>query len=196
MAESGPTAIVRKGSKADIDRAAQAADNSAIFTEQLPMLSKISCAAMGMAMISAPLQAAPSYANEKKTILALRAEHNRAIAAHDLDGAMRIAADDYVLIGGSSGIDRSQAEARKGWAEDFAAKGHDRYVRTAIQVEVGERKGVLRAAELGRWEGINRNAAGVSRPFGRYFVHWSKASGLWRTVSETYVTLGCRGPGC
>lgn len=160
------------------------------------MLSKISCAALGMAMISAQLQAAPSYADEKKVILALRAEHNRAIAAHDLKGTMRIAADDYVLIGGSSGIERSQAEARKGWAEEFATEGHDRYVRTTTQVEIGERKGVLRAAELGRWEGINRKRAGVSRPFGRYFVHWSKASGQWRTVSETYVTLGCRGPGC
>jgi len=154
------------------------------------------CAALGLSIISAQASAAPSYAVEKKTILALRAEHNRAIAAHDLNGAMRIAAVDYVLIGGSSGIDRSREEARKGWVEDFATGGHDRYVRTPTQVEVGERKGVLRAAETGRWEGINRKAAGMSRPFGRYFVHWSKASGQWKTVSETYVTLGCRGPGC
>ena len=160
------------------------------------MLLKTFCAVLGMAMISTQLQAAPSHADEKKTILALRAEHNRAIAAHDLDGAMRIVADDYVLIGGNSGIERSQAETRKGWAEEFATEGHDRYVRTPTQVEVGERKGVLRAAELGRWEGIDRKAAGVSRPFGRYFVHWSKATGHWRVVSETYVTLGCRGPGC
>ena len=160
------------------------------------MLSKIFCAAVGMAMISAQLQAATSHSDEKKTILALRAEHNRAIASHDLDGAMRIAADDYVLIGGSSGIDRSREEARRGWAEDFATAGHDRYVRTPSQVEVGERKGVRRAAEIGRWEGINRKTAGMSRPFGRYFVHWSKATGHWRVVSETYVTLGCRGPGC
>ena len=160
------------------------------------MLSKISCAALGMAMISAPLQAAPTNAQEKKTILALRAEHNRAIAAHDLDGAMRIAAEDYVLIGGNSGIERSRSETRKGWAEEFATKGHDRYVRTPMQVEVGARKGVLRAAELGRWEGFDRKDAGMSRPFGRYFVHWSKATGRWRVVSETYVTLGCRGPGC
>ena len=78
----------------------------------------------------------------------------------------------------------------------FATKGHDRYVRTATRVEVGERKGVLRAAELGRWEGLDHKAAGVARPYGSYFVHWTKASGQWRVVSETYVTLGCRGPGC
>lgn len=160
------------------------------------MISRISFAVLGLTMLSAQLHAAPTYADERKAILALRAENNRALAAHDLDGAMRIVADDYVMIGGNSGIERTPAENRKGWAEEFATKGHDRYVRTTTRVEIGERKGVLRAAELGRWEGIDHKAAGVSRPYGSYFVHWSKATGQWRVVSETYVTLGCRGPGC
>ena len=160
------------------------------------MFSKTFCATLSLVLISAQIQAAPSRADEKKTILALRTQNNRAIAAHDLDGTMGIVADNYVLVGGSSGIERSQAETRKGWTEEFATEGFDRYVRTPTQVEVGEHKGVLRAAELGRWEGFNRKAAGVSRPFGRYFVHWSKVTGNWRVVSETYVTLGCRGPGC
>ena len=160
------------------------------------MFSRISYAVLGLTMICAQLHTAPTYAVERKAILALRAENNRAIAAHDLDGTMRIVADDYVMVGGSSGIERSPAENRKGWAEDFATKELDRYVRTTTRVEIGERNGVLRAAELGRWEGINHKAAGVSRPYGSYFVHWSKATGQWRVVSETYVTLGCRGPGC
>ena len=160
------------------------------------MLLRSSCAVLGITIMSAQLHAAPTYAEEKKTILALRAENNRALAAHDLDGAMRIVADDYVMIGGNSGIDRSPAENRKGWAEEFATEGHDRYVRTTTLIDVGKRKGVLRAAELGRWEGLDQKTAGMSRPFGRYFVHWSKSTGQWRVVSETYVTLGCRGPGC
>ena len=160
------------------------------------MHSRITYAVLGMTMISAQLHTAPAYADERKTILTLRAENNRALAAHDLDGAMRIVADDYVMIGGNSGIERTPAENRKGWAEEFATKGHDRYVRTPTRVEIGERKGVLRAAELGRWEGFDHKAAGVSRPYGSYFVHWSKATGQWRVVSETYVTLGCHGPGC
>ena len=60
----------------------------------------------------------------------------------------------------------------------------------------GERKGVVRAAEHGRWVGIHHKPAGIARPYGSYFVHWSKATGHWRVVSEAYVTLGCRGPGC
>ena len=52
-------------------------------------------------MVNAQLQAAPSSADDKQSFLALRPESNRSIAAHDVDGAMRIAADDYVLIEGS-----------------------------------------------------------------------------------------------
>jgi ketosteroid isomerase-like protein len=136
------------------------------------------------------------YPEDRRAILALRAGNNRALAAHDLDATMRIVADDYVMTGGNSGIDRNVAENRKAWSEEFASPGYDRYVRTPTDLQVGDRKGVLRAAESGDWEGVDHKPAGESRPFGRYFVHWSKADGRWRVVSETYVTLGCRGPGC
>ncbi len=108
------------------------------------MLLKTACAALGMAMISAQLQAAPSNADEKKTILALRAEHNRAIAAHDLEGTMRIAAEDYVLIGGSSGIERSQAETRKRWVE------HSMTSRVTATAHVGN--GPRADICIGRWQ--------------------------------------------
>lgn len=160
------------------------------------MLARALCAASAMTMSSAQLHASPRYAHERRVILALRAQNNRAIAAHKLDATTQLAAPDYVLVGGSGGIERSAAESRKGWAEEFATEGFDRYVRTTTQVDVGEHKGVLRAAELGKWRGNFHKAAGVSAPFGRYFVHWSKATGRWRIVSETYVTLGCKGHGC
>jgi ketosteroid isomerase-like protein len=154
------------------------------------------CLALATALSNAQLQAAETYSAEKKVVLNLRAEHNRAIAAHDLDGVMSIVAEDYVNVGGNSGIQRSKADARKEWARDFVTDGFDRYVRTPSKVEIGERKGVLRAVELGSWEGFRRPAGGVSRLYGRYFAHWSKASGQWKLVSDTYVTLGCRGSGC
>lgn len=160
------------------------------------MLTRMLCAALAVTVISAQLKAAPPYANEEQAVRALRAEHNRAIAAHDLDAVMSIAADDYIFVGGNSGIERSKADAHRGWAEDFAIDGFDRYVRTPKRIEIGERKGVLRAAERGEWEGFFRTPAGISRPYGQYFAHWSKASGRWKLVSDTYVTLGCRGSGC
>jgi ketosteroid isomerase-like protein len=160
------------------------------------MLTRTLCLALATVITGTQLEAAPINASEKRAVLVLRAENNRAIAAKDLDGVMSISAEDYVLVGGNSGIERSKAEARKGWAEEFTTPGFKRYVRTPTQVEIGNRKGVLRAAELGRWEGFRSTAAGESRAYGRYFAHWSKASGRWRLVSDTYVTLGCRGSGC
>jgi len=147
-----------------------------------------------------PVAAGPSkpapYAQDRRAILALRQANNRALAARNVDGAMALAAEEYVTVGGDSSIWLGPAKNRDGWAEEFATPGYDRYVRTPTDVEIGARKGVLRAAESGRWEGLDHKRAGTSRPFGRYFVHWTKASGAWRAVSETYVTLGCRGPGC
>jgi ketosteroid isomerase-like protein len=153
-----------------------------------------------LSLSASPVASKPSkpnaYTEDRRIILKLRAASNRALAAHDVDGAMAPAADDYVTIGGDSSIERGAAENRQGWVEEFATSGHDRYVRTPAEVQIGVRKGVLRAAESGRWVGIDHKPAGESRPFGQYFVHWTKASGAWRAVSETYVTLGCRGPGC
>jgi ketosteroid isomerase-like protein len=146
--------------------------------------------------LAEPASTDGAYAEDRRAILALRDANNRALAAHDLDGAMNIAADDYVVTGGDGGIDRSVAENRKAWAAEFARSGYGRYVRTPVDVEVGEHKGVLRAAESGTWQGLDQRSAGEAQTFGRYFVHWSKATGRWRVVSESYVTLGCRGPGC
>lgn len=133
---------------------------------------------------------------DEAAIRALRAQNNRALAAHDLDATMHMVGEDFVLVGGNGGIDRNRQENRKAWAEEFAQPGHDRYVRTPVKIEIGERKGVMRGAESGIWEGIDHLVGGESRPFGSYFVHWSKRTGDWKVVSETYVTLGCRGPAC
>jgi hypothetical protein len=133
--------------------------------------------ALATLLTGAQLQAAPAFSNEKRVILGLRADNNHAIAAHDLDRVMSISAEEYVLVGGGSGIERSKAEARKGWAEEFVTPGFERYVRTPTQMGVGERKRVVRAAELGRWEGFRRTAVGASRSYGRYFA---KASGQWK----------------
>ena len=154
------------------------------------------CAAPVAAQTGLRAKSSTVYAREIASLRTLRAQDNRALAAHDLDATMRIVGKDFVLVGGNSGIDRSRDDDRKAWAEEFARPGFDRYIRTPARIEVGERKGVLRAAELGKWEGINHLAAGESRPYGSYFVHWSKATGEWKMVSETYVTLGCHGRGC
>lgn len=136
---------------------------------------------------------APDVAAEKNAIAALRRANNQAIAARDLEATMRMVAEDYVAVGGSDGVVRSRDEMRSLWARDFASPHPaNQCVRQPTTIEVGQVAGVLRAAESGRW----RCPGERSTPVGAYFAHWSKRSGEWRLVSDNYVTLGCRGPGC
>lgn len=130
---------------------------------------------------------AEGHDGERAAILALRAENNRAIAAGDVDGIMRIAADDYVLIAGGGTIVRSHADMRRRWAET-----RQRCTRTPRRVEIGAAGTQRRAAETGEWVCAgDRPGAAVN---GSYFAHWTNESGTWRVVSDTYVTLQRREP--
>lgn len=127
---------------------------------------------------------------ERAAILALRTEHNRAIAAGDVEGFMQIAADDYAAIFGRGRIIRSKDELRRIWTEN-----PQRCTRTPRRIEIGTADGI-RAAETGEWRCDSRDRGRVGVYSGSYFAHWSKQNGAWRVVSDTYVTLGCRGEGC
>ena len=155
-------------------------------------LSACAPAASNLAMIPA-LNSAPRSVDgfdlERSTILELRADHNRAIAAGDVEGFMRIAADDYVAIFGGGRIIRSKDELRRTW---MARPQH--CTRTPVRLEIGLVDRQLRAAELGEWRCDVQDPAKIYK--GSYFAHWSKKSGEWRVVSDTYVSLICRGNGC
>lgn len=125
---------------------------------------------------------------ERAAILALRAEHNRAIAAGDTEGILRLAADDHAAIFGHGRIIRSKDELRRIWTAS-----PEPCTRTPRRVEIGTIDGI-RAAESGEWRCDDRDTARVYS--GSYFAHWSKQNGTWRVISETYVSLGCRGEGC
>jgi ketosteroid isomerase-like protein len=140
---------------------------------------------------------APDLGAEQAVIAGLRRANNEAIAARDLDATMRMAADDYVAVGGNDGLIRSKEEMRKLWAKDFASPHPaNQCVRRPATIRVGQAAGVLRAAESGRWQCHGETSSGAATPYGSYFAHWSKRSGEWRLISDNYVTLGCRGPGC
>lgn len=126
----------------------------------------------------------------------LRTENNAAMAAKDVGRTMAIAAEDYVLVGGNDGVHRSKADMQQIWAGDFADPKGRPCIRTPDRFEVGEYGGVRRSAEIGSWECPIATPRGEARLAGRYLAHWSKRSGTWKVVSDNYVTLRCRGPGC
>ena len=134
-------------------------------------------------------RSADGFDVERATILELRADHNRAIAAGDVEGFMRIAADDYVSIFGGGSIIRSKDELRRIW---MARPQH--CTRSPLRLEIGRVDGQVRAAELGEWRCDVQAPAKIYK--GSYFAHWTKKSGEWRVVSDTYVSLSCRGDGC
>lgn len=124
--------------------------------------------------------------DERAAIVALRADHNRAIAAGDVEGFLRIAADDYVAIFGGGRIIRSKDELRRIWSE-----APQRCTRTPRRIEIGTVDERVRAAETGEWR-CDGPADGTYN--GSYFAHWSKTNGGWRVVSDTYVSLQLREP--
>jgi ketosteroid isomerase-like protein len=163
---------------------------------------KIICGALAsMVVACAPVQSHPvagvpadrsqtsGYDAERVAILALRADHNRAISAGDTEGVLRLAADDYVSVFGSGTIIRSKDELRR-----ILIERPQRCVRTPVRVEIAMMDGRSRAAENGEWRCDTQDRAAVYT--GPYFAHWSKLGGEWRVVSDTYVTLACRGSGC
>ena len=126
--------------------------------------------------------------DERAAIIALRADHNRAISIGDAEGFLRIAADNYVAVFGGGTIIRSKDELRRIWSER-----PQRCIRTPLRVEIGMVDRQTRAAENGAWRCDTDPAAVYT---GSYFAHWSKRSGEWRVVSDTYVSLACHGSGC
>jgi ketosteroid isomerase-like protein len=138
----------------------------------------------------------PAVAAEIATLRGLRSENNTAMAARDLGKTMAIVADDYVLVGGNDGIHRSKTDMQTAWAAGFADPKGLPCVRKAERFDIGEYRGVNRAAETGSWECPHATGSGEERLSGQYLAHWSKRSGTWKVVSDNYVTLACSGPGC
>lgn len=140
---------------------------------------------------------APDVSADQAVIAGLRRANNEAIGARDLDGTMRMVADDYVAVGGNDGLIRSKEEMSILWAKDFASPHPvNQCVRRPTTIEVGQAGVVTRAAESGHWQCRGETTSGTPAACGAYFAHWSKRSGEWRLVSDNYVTLGCHDPGC
>lgn len=134
------------------------------------------------------------FAPERTAIYALRAANNRAIERRDLAAILSTLTPDSVFFGGGGDVESGIDAIRAGWTQEFARPGFVRYVRTSVQIDVGD--GGARAAESGTWLGVFNRTGGEARPRGTYLTHWIKSAGQWRMRAEMYVTLGCDGPGC
>ncbi len=142
-------------------------------------------------VLATPPAAAPrlSPAREQAAIRALRAHHNQALAAHDVDGVVQLATDDFVMIlGGGGQLIQGKAAYRAFVAQAFADPQPMLFARAPDRIDVGAPAGHAEAVETGRWTGTATDGS-KARIGGRYLVHWTRATGEWRIASETYVTV-------
>jgi ketosteroid isomerase-like protein len=127
-------------------------------------------------------------------ILALRAESNAGLLAHDVDRVLRHTTNDFILVGGVSGGHVGRTVVHDYFLKGFAEPGFVTYIRTPDQVTISQTGD--RAAERGKWQGVWRDAKGGSLASGEYLAHWVKKDGTWLTLAEVYVQLHCAGPIC
>jgi ketosteroid isomerase-like protein len=126
-------------------------------------------------------------------ILALRADSNAGLLAHDADRVLLHTTDDFILVGGASGGHVGKSVIRRYYIDGFANPDLVTYVRTPDQVTVSDAGD--RASERGKWQGIWRSSKTGSLMGGEYLAHWVKKDGVWVTLAEVY-TLHCSGPVC
>lgn len=138
--------------------------------------------------------AAPS--DPEAQIRAVRAENNAALARHDTVAERRAYVPGYTLIRGFAGTvvegaDRVAADLE---ATDLKDPTYIAYHRTPDRIRIASDG--QRAAEWGHWEGRWRAPARVTRRSGEYLAVWVPTHDGWRLRSESFVALGCEGPGC
>ena len=129
-------------------------------------------------------------AADESVIRALRADNNRAIAAHDLARFTAMFDDDAVFVWSGGGSAVGKAALARDFAEDFAEPGFITYIRSPQRLAVSANR--LRAVEHGTWTALKRQ----TRYGGDYTAHWARTSGEWRVRGELYVKLYCNGPLC
>lgn len=133
--------------------------------------------------------------SEEALIRAARAASNRAIADHDVAGALAMLDDGFHAAISSGAFRTSREEMGRAFAERFDAFSDAVYVRTPVTIEVATNGAI--ASETGEWVGSWTTAEGPFRTGGRYAAHWRKgADGRWLIRSELFVPLFCEGPGC
>jgi ketosteroid isomerase-like protein len=128
---------------------------------------------------------------DEQTIRRLRAEFNRAIAAHEIGALPKYWREDLHV---TTGVGRQLAgrdAARGAFETIFADPTFITYTRTPEKVELSA-SGV-RASESGRWAGEWKKPDGTMEWRGTYLAMWRKESGQWLIQSELYVALKCQG---
>lgn len=128
---------------------------------------------------------------DERAIRRLRADFNRAIAAHDLSAAPKFWREDIHVTTGVGRRLSGRDAVRAAFEAIFADATFIAYNRTPDRVELSASG--IRAAESGRWLGQWNKPDGTMEWRGTYLAVWRKENGQWLIQSELYVSLKCSG---
>ncbi len=128
---------------------------------------------------------------EQQEIRRLRAEFNRAIAAHDAAGLPKFWREDLHVTTGVGKQLTGSAAVRAAFETIFADPGFVTYTRTPDKIELSASG--ARAAESGHWRGEWKKPDGKMEWRGTYLAMWRKENNQWLLQSELYVSLKCTG---
>lgn len=99
-------------------------------------------------------------ASDSAAILALRADSNAGLLAHDVARVLRHTTDDFILVGGASGGHVGRTVVHDDFLKGFAEPGFVTYIRTPDRVTIsdaGDRASERR--QNGKACGVTRRAA-------------------------------------
>ena len=128
---------------------------------------------------------------DEQAIRRLRADFNRAIAAHDVGPLPKFLREDAHVTTGAGRQLSGRDSVRAAFEAIFADATFVTYIRTPDRVELSA--SVVRAAESGHWLGQWKKPDGMMEWRGTYLAMWRKESGQWLIQSELYVSLRCSG---
>lgn len=129
--------------------------------------------------------------DDASAIRAARADSNRAIARHDVDGiAKHWLANVSIVTSTGAHDDSTEANAGRMRAQ-FTRRPDTVYVRTPTSVEVFTAWSV--ASERGEWTGRWTEPDGVVNIGGTYLAQWRKVNGAWLIQAEVFVPTRCTG---
>jgi len=128
---------------------------------------------------------------DEQTIRRLRAEFNRAIAAHDAGSLPKFWREDLHVTTGVGKQLAGSAAVRAAFEAIFADETFITYTRTPDKVVLSASG--IRAAESGHWLGEWKKTDGKMELRGTYLAMWRKENEQWRIQSELYVSLKCAG---
>lgn len=128
------------------------------------------------------------------SIRSLRAESNRAIAEHDVDGIISFLDNEYVIAISTGAIEHSREEQVESWAQHFARYPDVVYVRTPSEITISET--YPHAMEIGTWVGSRTTEDGKQDKGGQYSAGWRKVDGVWKIHSEIFIAIYCHGVDC